>query len=390
MLNLENLIDNVIDNSLFTEGVLHAPKDKKGKFKKVSIRPLLIKGSLKYQFTYFDGKQTQDENLSVSETKATLLNLLKNEFKQGLISTIEAEYHILVSKKGKVTLLKKASTALIKKDLPLLEHNRKKKHLLSEGTPIPFLIELGIMTPQGKVIANKYDKFRQINRFVEMIDDILPNLDQSKTINIIDFGCGKSYLTFALYHYLTVTKELSINVIGLDLKSDVIDFCNALANKLNYTSLKFYVGDIEHYKASNPVDLVVSLHACDTATDAALEKAIKWKAKVILAVPCCQHELYDQMQNTQLSPMLKFGIIRERFAALATDALRAQILEVLGYKTQILEFIDMEHTPKNILIRAIRQEGKIDTKKNLQDFKQLKELLKVNPSLEQRFQDELK
>ncbi|MDO5349837.1 MAG: SAM-dependent methyltransferase [Lachnospiraceae bacterium] len=249
-----------------------------------------------------------------------------------------------------------------------LSHNRVKAYVLEEGIPVPFLIDLGVMTREGKVVRSKYDKFRQINRFLEFIEDILPQLSKDRENTIIDFGCGKSYLTFAMYHYLKVVKGYKIRVIGLDLKQDVIDHCNELSRKYGFQTLQFYHGDIASYEGVDHVDMVVTLHACDTATDYALAKAVGWGAKVILSVPCCQHEWNRQMKNEMMKPVLQYGILKERMAALYTDGMRAQILEHMGYRTQILEFIDMEHTPKNILIRAVYQGKKKDNRKEIQEI----------------------
>lgn len=210
------------------------------------------------------------------------------------------------------------------------------------------------MTKEGKIVHSRYDKFRQINRFLEFIEDILPQLDKSSKQTIIDFGCGKSYLTFAMYYYLKVLKGYDIRIIGLDLKEDVIEHCQELADGYGYTELQFLTGDIASYSGVDKVDMVVTLHACDTATDYALYKAVKWGAAVILSVPCCQHEANGQIQNSEIADILKYGILKERMAALITDGIRANLLEQCGYKTQILEFIDMEHTPKNLLIRAVK------------------------------------
>lgn len=246
-----------------------------------------------------------------------------------------------------------------------LTHNRQKRYLLEEGGPVPFLIDLGVMTPEGTIIRSRYDKYRQINRFLEFVEDILPQLDKNRELTILDFGCGKSYLTFALYYYLKLLKGYSIRIIGLDLKEDVIRRCNALARSYGYDTLHFLQGDIADYTGVSQVDMVVTLHACDTATDYALAKAVCWNAKVILSVPCCQHELNRQIKNDILEPALKYGIIKERMAALFTDALRAERLESCGYRTQLLEFIDMEHTPKNILIRAVYQGTSADNQESI-------------------------
>jgi len=239
-------------------------------------------------------------------------------------------------------------------------------------------MDLGVMTAEGKVVRTRYDKFRQINRFLEFIEDILPKLTKTRENTILDFGCGKSYLTFAMYHYLKQVKGYPIRVIGLDLKRDVIARCNLLAEKYGYDRLSFYHGDIADYEGVDQVDMVVTLHACDTATDYALAKAVRWNAKVILSVPCCQHELNRQMENHLMKAVFRYGVIKERMAALYTDALRAELLEAEGYRTQILEFIDIEHTPKNLLIRAVK-EGK--KKENRQEIQQIVEFLGVNPTL---------
>jgi len=384
MENVRKLIDQLVDQKQLIKAIINSPREKTASTLKITIRPVTIKGEHRYQMTSFDGRQTRDFNATPSELKQRFLDLLTEKFKQALITTSQIDYHLMINSKGKATILQKKGS----NPLPLLEHNRKKDYLLEEGAPIPFLIALGIMSVEGKVVAKKYDKFKQINRFLEMIDDLLPAFKADQQINIVDFGCGKSYLTFALYHLLTA-RGYPFTIVGLDLKKEVIEQCNLLARKLDYQGLNFQVGDISHYVAKQQVDLVVVLHACDTATDAALAQAIRWNAKAILAVPCCQHELYTQIKNEALAPLLHHGILKERFAALATDALRAQILEIKGYKTQILEFIDLEHTPKNLLIRAVKQENRKEKEleKLTADYKQLKKSLNANPALENMLND---
>ena len=261
-----------------------------------------------------------------------------------------------------------------------LAHDRTKQYLLPEGEPVDFLVRLGVQTPDGRVTKNRYDKFRQINRYLEFLEDVLEELPKERTIQIVDFGCGKSYLTFATYYYLHVKQGRDLAVTGLDLKEDVIQNCNALARELGYEGLRFEQGDISAYQGEG-ADVVISLHACDLATDYALEKAVKWGAKVILAVPCCQHELNRQIKNDVLRPALKYGIIKERMAALLTDAVRAEILEREGYDTQILEFIDMEHTPKNLLIRAVKRQ-KMRGSSADKALREMEEFLQIRPTLE--------
>ena len=266
-----------------------------------------------------------------------------------------------------------------------LQHNRQKHYILKEGIPVPFLQDLGVMTGDGKVVRTKYDKFRQINRFLELIEDVLPALDAGRESRIIDFGCGKSYLTFAMYYYLHELKGYPVRITGLDLKKDVISRCSRLSESYGYDNLEFCHGDIADYSGADEVDMVVTLHACDTATDYALAKAVAWGAKVILSVPCCQHELNRTMENPLLKPVFQYGIIKERMAALYTDALRAQLLEHQGYRTQILEFIDMEHTPKNLLIRAV-WDGR--PKENLGEIGEILEFLHVEPLLYKLLEEE--
>ena len=351
------------------------PRDEKLSAK-VKVRPVLMKDIRVYQMETFRGNQAFHENLSADEACKKMLEAMEN-MKQMQLVTADAEFSVLISKKGKVTIKKKQKKAKMR---PLdLNHNRKKQYILQEGVPVPFLQDLGVMTKEGKIVRTRYDKFRQINRFLEFIEDILPQLPSDREITILDFGCGKSYLTFAMYYYFRELKKLDVNIIGLDLKEDVIAICNGLAEKYGYEKLHFYQGDIASYTGRDEVDMVVTLHACDTATDYALEKAVKWNAKVILSVPCCQHELNRQIANKELYPIMDYGILKERMAALLTDGIRAKLLENAGYETQILEFIDMEHTPKNLLIRAVkRQEG---SKKLPEELKACMEAYHVKPTL---------
>lgn len=369
-----------------------------GECSRLKIRPIKIKGAVMYQVTRTVGPKEFHENLDMDGAAELLNSVTGSQFLAVETKGAKGKLTVLVSKKGHMTVkehpekyrsanddpdatAKTVGNNRQNAELSIPEHNRRKKYLLPEGVPVPFLVELGVMTQTGKVVAQKYDKFRQINRYLEFVDDILNDLPNDREIRIIDFGCGKSYLTFALYYYLNEVKGLSTNIVGLDLKEDVIANCNKLAESFGYDKLHFYVGDIAGYKMQkeNAPDMVVTLHACDTATDYALEKAVKWGARVILCVPCCQHELNRQIKCESLSPILKYGLLRERMSALITDGLRAQMLEEAGYRTQILEFIDMEHTPKNILIRAIRQPLKI---KKHTGYEKTAEFLNVTPTLQ--------
>ncbi|MCI7795382.1 MAG: SAM-dependent methyltransferase [Lachnospiraceae bacterium] len=355
---------------------------------KVRVRPVLSGNRVLFQAEEFRGKQAFHKNMEPDEAVIYLSELTGTVFRQVQAETEGWTGQILCSKKGKVSVKRKkkstkagenaAGEVLENAWKQGLSHNRKKHYILEEGKAVPFLVDLGVQTKDGKTVNSRYDKFRQINRFLEFIEDVLPKLDKSRESVIIDFGCGKSYLTFAMYYYLRELKGYPVRIIGLDLKEDVIKKCNELARRYGYEKLSFYTGDIASYEGVDHVDMVVTLHACDTATDYALEKAVRWGASVILSVPCCQHELNGQMESGLLDPLFRYGIIKERMAALCTDALRAEILEACGYRTQILEFIDMEHTPKNLLIRAVKQGG---AKENRREIEAVMDELHVYPAL---------
>lgn len=345
---------------------------------KIKIRPVSLKGELWYQAEEFKGKQAFHKNMALPEVGAYIEALLLQHFRQAEVLSALGSGTVLVSKKGAMTVKWKMRQEEAAAVSQVQEHNRRKRYLLEIGKPIPWLVDLGIMTADGQVVRSRYDKFRQINRFLEFIEDILPALDRNRENTIIDFGCGKSYLTFAMYEYLHNQKGYEVRIIGLDLKHDVITHCNQLAEQYGFEKLSFYHGDIASYEGVQQVDMVVTLHACDTATDYALEKAVRWGAAVILSVPCCQHEWNAQIGNDKLASVFQYGLIKERAAALYTDAVRAQILEYLGYRTQILEFIDMEHTPKNLLIRAVK-DGK--SKENRAEIEAVLDFFHVKPTL---------
>lgn len=343
---------------------------------KVKIRPVKLKNEIVYQASATEGPKVFHKNYTRTELIAYLEAALKESFGQLQASGAEIDGTVLVSKKGKVTVKVRRHPA--KAPVQIMAHNRVKQYILKEGVPVPFLIDLGVMTEKGKIVTSRYDKFRQINRFLEFIEDILPKLAKDREVTILDFGCGKSYLTFAMYYYLRELRGYDVNIIGLDLKTDVIEKCSRLAVKYGYEKLHFYQGDIADYEGVSSVDMVVTLHACDTATDFALAKAVEWGAQVILSVPCCQHEVNRQVKSELLEPLLKYGIIKERMSALITDGVRANLLESKGYDTQLLEFIDMEHTPKNILIRAVKT-GK---SRNPEKVMEMMNALQIRPTLE--------
>ena len=382
MSDLQSLFTDCLNETLIRV-ILSNPSSKDGVIK-ICARPMLKNKSLLFQIEEYTKTQVFHKNLTAGDAGSYLTGKLSSDtssqtasFKNALVETKSFTANVLVSKKGTITIKKKVN-ASAKQPKISLSHNRKKKYILEEGIPVPFLIDLGVMTQNGSIVNAHYDKFRQINRFLEYIEDILPSLPTDRELRILDFGCGKSYLTFAIYYYLKVLKGYPVRITGLDLKEDVIRHCNELAVKYGYDKLEFLCGDIAYYDGCSQVDMVVTLHACDTATDYALAKAVGWGAKVILSVPCCQHELNKQMKNDLLSPVLHYGILKERMAALMTDGLRAQILEANGYRTQILEFIDMAHTPKNLLIRAVYNGHCADNKAQIDE---LLAAFDVNPTL---------
>ena len=351
-MDITQLLDICISDKLI-DMVISGQKNKsEDKAVMIRIRPVILKNEIEYQVSEFVGRKVLHSNHSAADVKKKIIDYMTEDFKQAQINMTDAAATILSSKSKTLTCkYKKAGQLKVQRDL---SHNRTKKYIIQEGKPVAFMIDLGVMGQDGKIIRTRYDKFRQINRFLEYIEDILPKLDKERELTIIDFGCGKSYLTFAMYYYLKELKGYNIRIIGLDLKADVIEHCNELRTRYGYDKLDFYVGDIATYKDVDKVDMVVTLHACDIATDYALAKAVKWGAEVILSVPCCQHEANRTIKSDILSPVMDYGILKERMAAIVTDAARAKLLTANGYDTQILEFIDMEHTPKNLLIRAVK------------------------------------
>lgn len=376
MNEMMTLITEAVKDQSFIRCIFSNPRKKEG-FQKIIIKPVMIKKTAFLQLSKTEGQKEFHENISPSELQTSLMPYFE-AFKQIQLFTEKNDFQCLINKKGGQYVKKGSPTG---KRPVSLAHNRQKKYLLDTPSSYGFLKALGLMDESGKIKPSKYDKYKQINRYLEFVADCTDYL-KKEPIRIIDFGCGKSYLTFALYHYLTEILHKKVEVIGLDLKADVIAFCNHLAKDLGYTDLHFQVGDIGHYTTHQPIDMVVSLHACNTATDAALEKAIMWGAKVILAVPCCHHEAYTQIANSELQTVLKHGILKERIAALVTDGLRAQLLESCGYNVTVMEFIDMAHTPKNILIRALLKNDDSFDEKSYADYEKTSKALQLNLSLD--------
>ena len=349
MADFKEMLIKIFEDTI-QKAVFSNPTEKDAEFKKITISRM----PKFYQITKFTEKQVFHENIDFDNIAERCIKLSEKGFAQLYARSQDKEYNIKIGKDGKILYKTKNLSPDIKTDATLNEHNRKKQYILPEGEIIEPLIDMGIFTKDGKVINSMYDKYKQINRLIEIIDDSVKQTN-TKKLNVIDFGCGKSYLTFIVYYYLTQIKKIDATIIGLDLKKDVIEKCNKAAEKYGYKNLKFCLGDINGFKCPFEVDMVITLHACDTATDYALYNAINWGAKMIFSVPCCQHELNNQIKTEKLSLLTRYGIIQERFSALLTDSIRGNLLEYCGYKTQLLEFIDFAHTPKNILIRAIKR-----------------------------------
>lgn len=371
------LLQDALHKGNFVRCIWSNPR-KSGGPQKMTAKAITLGTTYTLQFALLQDQKEFHHNIAC-EKVADFVQEKGQGYKQIQLFTGDADYTILVNKKGEPTIKKRPATQQVPTSL---SHNRQKNYLLDTPSSTPFLKALGLMDQGGQIKPSKYDKYKQINRYLEIVADTLKSLPEGP-LRIVDFGCGKSYLTFALYHYLHVLLGKEVEVIGLDLKADVIAFCQKLALDLGFSGLKFQVGDIGQYTTDQTIDMVVSLHACNTATDSALAKAIGWRAKVILAVPCCHHEAYTQLENDLLEPVLKYGLLKERIAALLTDGLRSTLLETVGYEVSVLEFIDMAHTPKNILIRGTLPKGQTlkRDEASLASYKALCTALHLNPSL---------
>ena len=354
------------------KGIISGKKKKDGKYEKAKLQRIKLSDKYAIQLSLFTDKQVFHSNYNEEDINDKIIELLETEFNNLEITTSDYIYSYRITSKGKVLNNRRKNNEILKVE----DHNKKKQYLIEEGMIVPPLIDLGVMLDDGRIVKASYDKFKQINRFLEIVNDSIK--DETK-LSIIDFGCGKSYLTFILYYYLTVIKKIDVNIIGLDLKEDVIDNCNKIAEKYGYNKLKFYKGNIADFAKTNQVDMIVTLHACDTATDYALYHAINMKCKYIFSVPCCQHEINNQMSNDILHLVNKFGILKDRYSAILTDAIRANILQYYGYKTNIMEFVDFENSPKNLLIRATLTSSK--NKKIKEEVDNLIKEYKINQTL---------
>lgn len=354
----DKFLENV--TSSVSKCVLSEPIDKSSEIKKINVS----KWKDQYKITRNENKKDIHKNIPEGELRTYLCEMLGNEFRSLVFWDDKKEYSIRITKNGKV-LTRSASSDIGKNTAKT--HNREKNYLIPEGTVVAPLVDMGIFTREGKVVSSMHDKYRQINRFLELFCDELDRFPKEKQLNIIDFGCGKSYLTFIVYYYLHETLGYNVQITGLDLKRDVIESCNAAASRYGYSDLHFEVGDINGYTPKITPDIVVTLHACDTATDFALYNAVQWGAKLIMSVPCCQHEVCTNMNAGEIKILERYGLIKERAAALFTDAIRANTLITKGYSTKVLEFVDMSHTPKNVLIRAVKTTIPEKTKKEARE-----------------------
>ena len=369
MQELDELLTDLFASDRLHRAVLSKPRSAEVPAK-TTIDTVKLRGETAYRFTAHLSDRTTHENLAPDAARERLGALL-TDYGQGLLQGAEADWQVL----GETVLRRPPSRPVAPR-----VHDRQKQYLLEEGTPVPFLVELGVMTPDGAVRKSRYDKFRQVNRFLELVDDVVPSLRTEGTLRVVDFGCGKSYLTFAIHHLLTELRGRRVEIVGLDVKDDVIATCVSFAERSGAAGLHFERGDIASYEAGDDVDLVVSLHACDTATDEALAQAVRWHADAILAVPCCQKEAYRQLESRLLAPLLRHGLAKERFASLVTDTLRAQLLELAGYRTQLVELVPLEHTAKNVLIRAVKgARAGADVRRAYED---LRDSLGLDPALE--------
>lgn len=369
----ENEIINLLSGADETINKIVLSDKIKGEYNKIIVRPVVIKDKKCYQLECFTSNKVFHKNVQENE----LFNDLPlTDFKQILVELVGKNLIFSATKSG--YKLKEQENKVV--TVTNNAHNKTKQYLINEGDDVPVMVELGIFTKENKIVRTMYDKFKQINRFIEIIDDVYKT-QKLKEITILDFGCGKSYLTFLVYHYFVNIKKVKAKIIGYDIKKDVVEHCNNLAKKYNYTGLEFVLSDVSKDKLfDGKIDMVISLHACNTATDYALNFAIKNNVKNIFSVPCCQHEI-----NLSIKPageydiLLKDGLFKERFSSLLTDSIRTQILRAMGYSVDVIEFVGFEHSPKNIMLRASKT--KLPDMKLLKEIENLKNKYKFNQTL---------
>jgi SAM-dependent methyltransferase len=372
------LVERLVRDGALTGATLSRPRrpDPAGA-RRVTVAPVLVRGALRYRFRRHEPTRSVDETLALAQAEKRLLHLVESVYRQALLHEADADWQVLSGGRG-ATVLRRAPT----RPSADLSHDRRRRRPLADGEPVPFLVALGVQTSEGRVRDRRRAKYRQVCRFLELVEDVLPELPVEGTLRVVDFGSGRSYLTFALHHLLTAVHGREVDLLGLDLDAGVVDECETLARRLGAAGLRFEVGDIAS-RTLDGVDLVVSLHACDTATDHALAQAVRGGARVVLAVPCCQHELASQLADETLAPLLRHGALRERLAADVTDAVRARLLELAGYRVQLVEFVETEHTPKNLLLRAVRTTRPARDRERLaREYRAFADALHVQPTLE--------
>jgi len=377
MKEIKDILENIMQNENLIKMVFGSSRKKTLPYTKIVIHPILLKEEFQYQVEYHYTNKVLHENLKPADLTGLCTDFIVKDFKQVNIFTTHEDLQILAANPNEPKIIRSKPT---KKQVSLA-HNKTKQYILPDGVPCDFLIRLGVSDDKGKVFQKHYSKFRQINRYLEIVDDSFDTLDATRTLRVVDFGCGKSYLTFALYHYLKLIKGLDVEIVGLDLKQDVIDFCNKVAQELNFEHLKFVMGDIADY-TNDRADMVVTLHACDTATDYALINAVKWQTQIILSVPCCQHELFSQLSDDLHHPIFRHGLLKDRFTEILTDGVRGLKLEAAGYEVSMIEFTSLEHTSKNIMIKAVKG---LPTKKASEAndaYEALKNYWHLNPTID--------
>ncbi len=381
-MTLADLVERLVGDGELTGATLSRPRapDPNGA-RRITVEPVRLRAGARWRVRRHYASRTTDENLDGPALERLLSAAIGADYRQALLHEADADWQVLAGR-GEPRILRKPPT----RPAASAAHDRPKRHLLPEGEPVPYLVALGVQTADGRVRAPRRAKFRQVNRFVELVEDVVPSLPEGR-LRVVDFGSGRAYLTFALHDLLTRVHAREVDVLGLDLKQNVVAECEQLARRLDAGGLRFELGDIADADLDG-VDLVVSLHACDTATDVALERAVRAGARVILAVPCCQHELLGQLSNETLRPLLRYGTLRERFAAEVTDAARARLLELAGYDVQVVEFVPLEHTPKNVLLRATRTIRPVRDRDRLAgEYRAFADALGIEPALERLLAD---